>query len=599
MQRLVDRLLAWVSAFVTCTGFQAAGGVESRASLWPVFPVCSQSLLHYVVRLFCTLRHISPKQGVYLVRNRLKRSVMPSDPSTLSRRAWRRPWSSPRWRPPAWQRDGSVTLLGRSRKPASDEIWNGEGESRLWCYNLHYLDDLDARDGSVDVADRRALLDRWISGNPPAKGTGWEPFPLSLRIVNIVKFAAHTPEPNPRLDHSLALQAQSLSHQIEWHIRANHLFENGKALVFAGAYFDGPSARDWLRKGLEILDAECEEQFLPDGGHFELSPMYHGAMLWNLCDLLNLADATGLPELLSRSGSWVQRLRQGLNWYAAMTHPDGEIAFFNDAAMGVSPKLKIVEIYAETVGAQMSSVRQVTTAPALVALQSSGYLRVDFPHQCVAIIDVAQVGPDYQPGHAHADVLSFELSLYGCRVVVNSGTSTYERGPQRDEERGTEAHSTVTIDHRNSSDTWAGFRVGHRAKPELLGIEATADQIVIRAQHDGYRRPLGGAVHRRRWTLTASEVRVQDEVIGTFHHAAARYHVHPDVAVRRDTSDPRMLHLELPNGKRATFQAEEGRLSVCRSSWHAEFGRSVDTTCIVIEFFGACVEVLISWADQT
>ena len=40
-------------------------------------------------------------------------------------------------------------------------------------------------------------------------------------------------------------------------------------------------------------------------------------------------------------------------------------------------------------------------------------------------MDVALIGPNYQPGHAHADVLSFELSLFGQRLLVNIGTSEY------------------------------------------------------------------------------------------------------------------------------------------------------------------------------
>jgi uncharacterized heparinase superfamily protein len=51
--------------------------------------------------------------------------------------------------------------------------------------------------------------------------------------------------------------------------------------------------------------------------------------------------------------------------------------------------------------------------------------------EAVAFLDVAEVGPDYLPGHAHADSLSFELSLFGQRVVVNSGTSQYGLGAER------------------------------------------------------------------------------------------------------------------------------------------------------------------------
>ena len=41
-------------------------------------------------------------------------------------------------------------------------------------------------------------------------------------------------------------------------------------------------------------------------------------------------------------------------------------------------------------------------------LNDSGYIRLN-SKQAVAIIDTAPVGPDYIPGHAHADTLSFEF----------------------------------------------------------------------------------------------------------------------------------------------------------------------------------------------
>ena len=46
-----------------------------------------------------------------------------------------------------------------------------------------------------------------------------------------------------------------------------------------------------------------------------------------------------------------------------------------------------------------------------------------FMEQMFAIFDVAPLGPDYLPGHGHADTLSFELSLFGHRFITNSGTS--------------------------------------------------------------------------------------------------------------------------------------------------------------------------------
>ena len=64
-----------------------------------------------------------------------------------------------------------------------------------------------------------------------------------------------------------------------------------------------------------------------------------------------------------------------------------------------------------------------------------GDLRVRAVGRPPLITDVGAIGPDYLPAHAHADTLSFELSLFGRRVVVNGGTSRYATGPRRDAER--------------------------------------------------------------------------------------------------------------------------------------------------------------------
>jgi heparinase II/III-like protein len=62
------------------------------------------------------------------------------------------------------------------------------------------------------------------------------------------------------------------------------------------------------------------------------------------------------------------------------------------------------------------------------------------------IADVGEIGPDHLRRHAHADTLSFELSLRGQRVLVNAGTSTYEVTADRLRQRGTAAHNTVVVD---------------------------------------------------------------------------------------------------------------------------------------------------------
>src|SRR5690606_10804538 len=121
---------------------------------------------------------------------------------------------------------------------------------------------------------------------------------------------------------------------------------------------------------------------------------------------------------------WTEVSSRMQRWLRVMTHPDGRISFFNDAAMGCSASPAELSAYREMLGVDADVTRRHATA-AVVHLADSGYVRLQ-SNSAVVIADVARVGPDYLPGHGHADTLSFEMSLLGRRFLVNGGTSTYE-----------------------------------------------------------------------------------------------------------------------------------------------------------------------------
>src|SRR5690606_33541669 len=109
------------------------------------------------------------------------------------------------------------------------------------------------------------------------------------------------------------------------------------------------------------------------------------------------------------------------------------------------------------------SLKSAVSAPARSELLgASGYARV-LEGELALFVDVAAVGPDHLPGHAHADTLSMELSLFGQRVLVNSGTPLYAAGSERLRIRSTEAHNTLVVAGENSSEVWDSFRVARRA----------------------------------------------------------------------------------------------------------------------------------------
>ena len=485
---------------------------------------------------------------------------------------------------------GATTFrfLSVTRELSAATDWNRANWPKLWLYNLHYFDDLNADDAAARVAWHRALIARWIAENPPAAGNGWEPYPVSLRIVNWVKWALAGNALEADATHSLAVQARWLSGRLEWHLLGNHLLANAKALVFAGTFFAGPEADAWREKGLAILRREHAEQILDDGGHFERSPMYHAIILEDLLDLIQLALCwPGVIDAATVAG-WRQTAGRMLAWLEAMTHPDGGIALFNDAAFGIAPNLAAQSTYAGALG--IAAEDSPSRRRRLFA--DSGYLRAEVG-EAVLLTDVGEIGPDYLPGHAHADTLSFELSVFGQRVVVNSGTSEYGLGAERLRQRGTAAHSTVQIDGADSSEVWSGFRVARRARPVGFAAREEPDAVAVSCAHDGYRRLPGQPLHRRSWRMTAQGLRVTDEIEGRFVAAAARFYLHPGVAVSVAGEGG---VLTLPDGHTMRWSVTGGAARVVAATWHPEFGQSIAGACIELVFNGPQVTMDFSWA---
>lgn len=528
-----------------------------------------------------TIRHLRPVQIWGRLRFRLAR------PSVQVRAAPSVRERTGDWTPPAKRLASLVAarrfrFLGVERDvPAS--TWNDPAVDKLWNYNLNYFDDLNAADASSRAPWHARLLSDWVTENPVGLGVPWEPYPTSLRIVNWIKWSLGGGRLTQSSLESLATQARWLMRRLERHLLGNHLFANAKALVFAGAFFDGPEADAWLRTGLGILRDEVAEQILPDGGHFELSTMYHALACEDVLDLCNVAAAyRGINRGLdAASATWSACVPPMQRWLHTMCHPDGEIALFNDAAFDVAPRPLELRQYARRLGFEdsMSSVRTVVLA-------ASGYVRVE-RDDMVAILDAARVGPDYLPAHAHADTLTFELSLFGQRVLVNSGTSTYATNAQRSRERGTAAHNTVVLDGDNSSEVWGAFRVGRRARPHHFACEERGVTTEVQCAHDGYSHLPGSPIHARRWTVGSGQLMVHDTVTARHRQAASYWHLHPAVRVTRPPSGDgtvSTLELTLAHGQTVRVSFRGMRVRLTPSAWHPRFGCSQPNACLVGEF---------------
>lgn len=545
------------------------------------------------LRLWHTLRYLRPVQFYGRAWFRLARPRPDLHPPPPLRAVQGR-WISCA-RTSSMTGPNTLRFLGADRRIAEASDWNRTDWPRLWLYNAHYFDDLVAVDAAARGPWHRALITRWIADNPAGVGVGWEPYPTSLRIVNWIKWALaeHALDDAARL--SLAVQARWLRRRLEVHLLGNHLWANAKALLFAGAFFSDSEADAWRQKGLKLLRRELEQQILADGGHFERSPMYHSIVLEDLLDLVQWARV--VPSLFDRCDvqAWTATATRMLRWLAVMTHPDGDIALFNDAAFGIAPQLANLCDYALAVQVPLPAL---DFAP-IEALADSGYMRLQVGPALV-IADVGAIGPDYLPGHAHADTLGFELSLHGQRAIVDAGTSRYDASLERLWQRGTAAHNTVEIDDENSSEVWNSFRVARRARPFDVRHEAHGDEVRLSAAHNGYRRLPGRNVHRREWRLQPCGLRVIDRVEGRFGTAVARFRLHPDLQRRlnEDAGHAAAGYEGVVEAAwlRLTWRctgASQARLA--QSTWHPAFGVTLDCQVLELVFVGDRLETEFHW----
>jgi len=498
-----------------------------------------------VGRYWRTLRHLRASQIFYLFRHRvLERNNIHRWPR--ARVAIRPHDGLPRieqWCPELARQiidGGHVQFLPEPSHDTEATSWSSKEISRRQIYHANYCDflnvDLTSPQDSLLLHNATEIALNWCYQNPSGKEMGWHPFFLSLRIVNWLKYLVRNgphseglgdADSVQRILGSLRIQVLSLESRLEKELLANHLLKNAKALVFAGALLDAPESGRWRTVGQSLLLEQIAEQILSDGGHIERSPMYHAWVLDHLLDIRNLF-ASCPPETPGCAEEVSKCIERMCDYLSQIVHPDGEIPLLNDSQLGVTRPTKQI-IKAAGLSARHHGESEINVR----VFPDSGYavIRV-FDSESFLIFDCGRVGPDYQPGHGHSDVLSFELTLHGQRVIVDTGVSSYEPGPQRHYERSTAAHNTLRIDGAEQAEIWGSFRIGRR--PSVSSIRSrncTASQFVQGA-HFGYKHL--GVVHSRAIIRLSTNAWVfVDRVSGSGKHKVESFlHFHPDVDVR-------------------------------------------------------------------
>jgi len=362
--------------------------------------------------------------------------------------------------------------------------WRGEfheGNNPLRRMNLAYMGYVvpllaEGREGDLDIVCR--LLHGLETQNPwSAPGVFrdvWNAYTASHRMINLLSGLALFTQSSATVDQTSAtrifehvrLCAAFIRGNLERDLQYNHLLKNYVALtVFAAAVGRLPVGFEFLPKALRKSVAQ---NILPDGGHAERCPMYH---------VLSILDF----EVLCASGVFDEDLSTLLEETKAsmaralpvMSHPDGEVALFNDSWIGEAPPA--------------GQVVDLDDTPEIARLTDAGYVRLGRGSDAV-IFDCGLCGPDDNPGHAHADFLSIEASVGGHRLFVDPAIPTYTAGELRDVSRSAASHNGPHLAGLEPIEFWKSFRVGRRGKATEITsktLEGVAS-IWCAGRHDGY-----------------------------------------------------------------------------------------------------------------
>jgi uncharacterized heparinase superfamily protein len=434
---------------------------------------------------------------------------------------------------------------------------------------MEYLPLLEDRDFERIITD-------WLDGNPPFGPkywlSGWGSYPLSSRAVMwMQQFSERrhrlAPAFKERLLTSLANQIGFLRRNLELDIRGNHLIKDLRALLWASAFFDGAAAREWGACAEPLLENELKEQVLRDGMHFERSPAYHCQVFGDLLDCFVVLDKGPLKDLLQDKLSAMAQVT------VDMTHPDGLTSLFSDGGLHMTHAPgTLLNAWATVTN---DSVRPRRT----FYLKEAGYCGLRLENSLI-LLDCGQIAPDTLPAHGHGDIFSFEWSVNGHRLIVDSGVFEYRAGPCRDYVRGTRAHNTVVVNGVDQCEFFGSFRVGRRARVHDVSWEELPDGFVLSGRHDGYARLDGQPIHERVVKACDSLIEVRDVVTGgTGQAVEARLLLHPEADIKTCEHGACLEMNGVPFDVRTSSVVR-----IVDAPWYPDFGVVLASRQIVIDY---------------
>jgi Heparinase II/III-like protein/Heparinase II/III N-terminus len=423
-------------------------------------------------------------------------------------------------------------------------------------------------------------LTSWMDANPPKEGVNWaSSLEVAYRAISWLwalelfrDAEALTPLILQRAVKYLYLHGRHLERYLSLYFSPNtHLTGEALGLLYLGLLLpELRRARQWRERGWLILETELPRQVHEDGVYFEHASYYHRYTVDIYLHAVLLARQNGqqVPSaMLTRLGLAVDHL-------ADLTRPDGTIPLIGDddggmlvsleernpadvrAALGTASIALERPDYAVVAGGATQEtlwllgpdatdrVRAASGGEAPRHLsrlyRQGGYAVMRDRWGAGAHHLVVDAGPlgAMNCGHAHSDALSFELTAFGCPMLVDPGTFTYTASPaERDAFRHSAAHNTVTVDGASASVPDGAFSWAAAADARVDRWWTGTQTDYFAGSHDGFLRLPDPAVHRRQLLFARSGYwAVVDTILAEEEHETVA-HFHTAVGSRLTALD--------------------------------------------------------------
>lgn len=367
-----------------------------------------------------------------------------------------------------------------------------------WSHFLHRHHFLRAlaravRRGQAGPGLLPGVVRSWIAGHPVPVGSdggaspAWETLSVAFRLREWFHAAGavwHRPECGPDMR---GLWLRSIWEHAR-HLRdhrghpGNWRMLEAASLALAGLLFpEFREAEAWAGTGLARLEEEVSRQFLADGGHWEISPLYHGLCAQACLEVRETARRLGrpFPRVVE------ERLPQAFDFLSALARPDFTWPSINDSG-GAAGDFRVLLRFA---GKALDREDFLWAGSRGRQGRPPEHRMRVFPRTGLAVCRTGFTGQDHGllfragpagTSHGHGDTLSLEYWAHGRPVLVDPGISGYASTLAAGLARRAGAHTMPLVDGR-----------GPDLVPRFPGQGVPLEQDLISSQAGGAGTLLG------------------------------------------------------------------------------------------------------------